>query len=171
MLISRERECLKAIKGITEGGEFSKKRATRVAISRRMKVSTEYVEYLCRRLGSVRDDPPGLVDSFVFTSVSKSRLGWDFLAVIETGRFKDYTLDREGETEQFWREVEACKFEVLPGPGKRMRWGVDDVTVHDDFVISAALCAELDQMEWVEEVEGALISAPDYIEEVDRGGF
>ena len=50
MLLSRERECLRAIKAITEGGEFSKKRATRVAISRRMKVSTEYIEYLCRRL-------------------------------------------------------------------------------------------------------------------------
>lgn len=50
MLLSRERECLRAIKAITEGGEFSKKRATRVAISRRMNVSTEYVGYLCKRL-------------------------------------------------------------------------------------------------------------------------
>lgn len=49
MLISRERECLKAIKGINEGGDPLKK-ATRVAISRRMNVSTEYVEYLCKRL-------------------------------------------------------------------------------------------------------------------------
>lgn len=48
MLLSRERECLRAIKQIKEGGQL--KKATRVAISRRLNVSTEYVEYLCKRL-------------------------------------------------------------------------------------------------------------------------
>jgi len=48
VLLDRERECLRAIKGIKEGGQL--KKATRVAISRRMKVSTEYVEYLCNRM-------------------------------------------------------------------------------------------------------------------------
>lgn len=42
MLLQREREALKAIQQLS--------RPTRVAISRKMNVSTEYVEYLCRRL-------------------------------------------------------------------------------------------------------------------------
>ena len=47
MLLQREREVLRAIKQINST-RF--KLATRVDISRRMKVSTEYVEYLCKRL-------------------------------------------------------------------------------------------------------------------------
>ena len=34
---------------------------------------------------------PGRLLPFVFTSSSKSKLGWDFLSVVETGRFKDYS--------------------------------------------------------------------------------
>lgn len=47
MLLARERECLRAIQQLNKG---PKNRATRVAISRKMDVSTEYVEYLCKRL-------------------------------------------------------------------------------------------------------------------------
>ena len=47
MLLARERECLRAIQQLNKG---PKNRASRVAISRRMKVSTEYVEVLCKRL-------------------------------------------------------------------------------------------------------------------------
>ena len=48
---------------------------------------------------------PGRVLPFVFTSKSKSDLGWSFLAVCDTGRFKDYAVS-DGETDplsaQFW---------------------------------------------------------------------
>lgn len=83
-----------------------------------------------------------------FNLASKSDLGWDFLSVIETGRFKHYVDDGAGDTIQFWREVQACEFELLPGPGQRLRWGVSDPTLHDDALISAALCAMLDRLAW-----------------------
>nr|MBC7245515.1 hypothetical protein [Chloroflexota bacterium] len=127
--------------------------------------------FLVKRLGSDKDDPPGLVVPFEFTSVSKSELGWDFLAVIETGRYKEYTDDGAADTAQFWREVAQCEYEVLPGPGKVMRWGVRDATVHDDMLVSAALVAVLDKLEWREEVEGEVIAPNDYLDDVDRGAF
>jgi hypothetical protein len=44
----------------------------------------------------------------------------------------------------------------MEGPGKTMRWGVPDGTrsvatgdlVHDDYVLSAALIAQLDEETW-----------------------
>lgn len=134
-------------------------------------VGAKLAEYLARRLGSVEDDPSGIVRKFVFTAVSKSDLAWGFLAVIGTGRFKDHQQDGEPETAQFWRETEACTFEVQAGPGKRVRWGVSDPTVHDDFLISAALVAALDQVAWFTPFDTAVLDAPDYIADVDRGGF
>ena len=37
--------------------------------------------------------PAGRVLQFIFSSKSKSDLGWGFLAVIETGRYKEYETD------------------------------------------------------------------------------
>jgi len=114
--------------------------------------------------------------TFLFTSKSKSDLGWKFLFLIETGRFKDYhsqnsALDPAPRTADyfqnsasfennlqqiFFRQAEFCQFEILPGPGKLMRWGVPDGLrdpasgdlVHDDLLISAALSAVLDDVKW-----------------------
>ena len=89
---------------------------------------------------------------FEFSSGSKSDLGWAFLSVIETGRFKDYCpLD-----EEMSRQLEYCQYVIMDGPGKIMRWSVPDGTrdvatgdlVHDDYVLSAALIALLDQETW-----------------------
>ncbi len=60
------------------------------------------------------------------------------------------------EQETFWRQVEHCQSTVLEGPGKLMRWGVPDGTrddttgelVHDDLLVSAALCYALDGLGW-----------------------
>ena len=85
--------------------------------------------------------------------------------MIETGRFKDHTLTPcpspykgEGSSEQktFWTQVQNCQSAVLDGPGKMLRWGVPDgfrnpetgELVHDDLLISAALCWALDAQEW-----------------------
>jgi hypothetical protein len=46
--------------------------------------------------------------------------------------------------------------EVVPGPDRRLRWGVPDCTrdagdgelVHDDLVLSAAMVALLDAQTW-----------------------
>lgn len=87
---------------------------------------------------------PGKVIPFVFSSKSKSDLGWGFLAVCDTGRFKDHQDDGSIEYAQFWREVGQADYEILDGPGKKMRWGVWDPLVHDDLLISASLCSLLD---------------------------
>jgi hypothetical protein len=114
--------------------------------------------FLVKRYGSYKDDPPGLIVPFEFTSASKSDLGWDFLAVIETGRYKEYADDGEADTAQFWREVAECEYEVLPGPGKGLRWGATDATVHDDMVLSAALVAALDKLAWGVGIESEVIA-------------
>ena len=56
----------------------------------------------------------------------------------------------------FWTQIENCQSTVLDGPGKVMRWGVPDGSrdeksgelVHDDLILSAALCWVLDGQEW-----------------------
>jgi hypothetical protein len=90
---------------------------------------------------------------FVFTSTSKSQLGWDFLAVVETGRYKEYVSQHEDRLHSaFWTQVENCQYHIMEGPGQLMRWGVPDGTrhlqtgelLHDDLLISAALVSQLD---------------------------
>lgn len=97
---------------------------------------------------------------FVFTSKSKSDLGWTFLSLCHSGRFLDHIRDGSPEQEQFWREVAACRYEVLPGPGHLLRWNVPDPTIHDDALISAALVAAL-------EAEPFGIAGPSWIVEAD----
>jgi hypothetical protein len=91
---------------------------------------------------------------FIFTATSKSKLGWDFLALIDSGRFKEYADDSviatpDGRlTAQFWDQLRATTFETPPGPGKLLRWSVPASRGHDDLVISAALTATLDDHDW-----------------------
>jgi hypothetical protein len=94
---------------------------------------------------------------FTFSQATKSRLGWSFLALIETGRFKDWRLGgQHDEAWQMLRQMAACEMETLPGPGKLLRWGVPDgrrdeqtgELLHDDLLISAALCCVLDEQQW-----------------------
>jgi hypothetical protein len=96
---------------------------------------------------------------FLFTAKSKSDLGWKFLSIIETGRYKEHaaTGGQAGELQRlFFKQLEFCQMEALPGPGKLLRWGVPDgwrdpasgELVHDDLLVSAALCAALEQLPW-----------------------
>lgn len=102
---------------------------------------------------------------FEFSSASKSDLGWDFVGVIETGRFKDHADDQSAEYRQFWYEVDKCQYEVLDGPGQRLRWGVTEPPAydglvargHDDLLISAAFTAVLDKQPKPTEYFGAVV--------------
>ena len=91
---------------------------------------------------------PHRVIPFVFSQVSKSELGWNFLGIVDSGRYKEYAPDGASDTALWWRQLEAVEYEVQTGPGKLMRWSVPDPTLHDDLVISAALCAVLDKLDW-----------------------
>ncbi len=81
-------------------------------------------------------------------TASKSRLGWDFVGLIDGARIKEYADDGEAITRVYRRQLAACAYEVLPGPGRTLRWGVPASRRHDDLLISAALAARLDQLDW-----------------------
>src|SRR3972149_2466163 len=107
----------------------------------------------------------GGVVRFEFAWASKSDLGWDFVGVIETGRFKDHADDQSAAYRQFWDEVDKCQDEVLDGPGHRLRWGVTEPPAydglvargHDDLLISAAFTAVLDKQPKPTEYFGAVV--------------
>lgn len=84
---------------------------------------------------------------FVFNATTKSDLGWKFIAAIETGRYQEYADDQAQDTRLFWQQVAACAFTVQSGPGKLMHWSVPSPTLHDDLLLSAALCAALDEID------------------------
>jgi hypothetical protein len=117
---------------------------------------------------------PGQVLPFVFTSASKSKLGWDFIGLIETGRYKEPAWDaHDPRSVLFTQQLDACTYEILEGPGKLMRWGVPDGTrdpatgeyLHDDLIISAALVSVLDKQVWGES-KSRLASTYDPLEEL-----
>jgi hypothetical protein len=97
-------------------------------------------------LASSLSRDPVKVLPFVFTAASKSRLGWDFLGLIDSGRFKEYANDDAPDTREFHAQLRATTFQVLNGPGNMLRWSVPEADGHDDLVISAALAAALDEM-------------------------
>jgi hypothetical protein len=89
---------------------------------------------------------------FEFTQKSKSDLGWSFISIIESGRFKEYSpMDEEMSL-----QLDYCSYEILDGPQKIMRWSVPEGTrdvktgdlVHDDYILSAALVSLLDGEPW-----------------------
>jgi hypothetical protein len=128
---------------------------------------------------------------FLFNSRTKSDLLWDFLGIIDSGRFKDHTMpadvgvghaqpidNSECKTQDtFWNQVSFCEFEILPGPNKTVRWGVPDGTrdpsdgnlVHDDLLISAAMVADLDAQDWTAYGHTLIIKSKDPLKELDKG--
>jgi hypothetical protein len=85
-----------------------------------------------------------------FSQLEKSEIGWRFLSIIETGRFRDHI-----HTDEVRLQYSHCICEILPGPAKTLRWGVPDGTrgpdgelIHDDFILADSLTAKLDQLEW-----------------------
>jgi len=120
---------------------------------------------------------PGRVISFTFSSASKSKLGWDFLAVVESGRWKEAAASSDPLTEAFQKQLRHCQYQILPGPEKRMRWGVPDGTrdpssgelVRDDLLFSAALCAVLEGLSWSQGVPALIVPGRDPLKDLDSG--
>lgn len=97
-----------------------------------------------------------VVEAFTFTAASKSELGYQFLAAINAGGFKMYreTAGAEPgwstvplhdypayspEAVEFWRQCKLARYEVKAN--NRLNFFVDVAEGHDDFLMSAALCA------------------------------
>ena len=85
---------------------------------------------------------------FVFSAATKSALGWDLLALIDSGRLKEYADDGDALTRLYWDQLRATTYETLAGPGKLLRWSVPMARGHDDLVVSMALAAILDGVDW-----------------------
>ncbi len=105
-----------------------------------------------------------------FTQQEKSTIGWRFLAVIETGRFRDCA-----PTDEVRLQYEACRSEILPGPAKTLRWGVPDGTrasegqlIHDDYVVADSLVSKLDELEWRLHSETFVIRARDPLDDMSH---
>lgn len=117
---------------------------------------------------------PGRVLPFTFSASSKSKLGWDFLAQIDSGRFKDHADSTPAKT-QFLTEAAACEYAVCPGPERRLSWSVpagkrdaNGNPIHDDYLLSAALASRLEGFAWGGRGGGTIIRATDPLAEMDR---
>jgi len=126
--------------------------------------------------------PPGVVVPVDFNSATKSQVGWAFVAICDTGRWREWKAEVAGEGDDlqalFWQQVAHCQYSVRPGPGHRLAWGVPDGTrdaatgapVHDDLLLSAALCAALEAQPWHADTgPGVILHAKDPLEELSRG--
>ena len=91
--------------------------------------------------------PAGVVVPFVFTGPSKSALGWRLLSAVGAGRYQEYVDDGADDTRAFWMQA-AATYTVRPGPGQVMQWSVPGRDLHDDLLLSAALCGALDDLDW-----------------------
>lgn len=118
---------------------------------------------------------PGRVTPFTFNTASKSSLGWDFLGIIDSGRWREPLFDPEGDSQQarmqqeFFTQLRACQFQVDDGPERRIKWGVPETArstesgeiLHDDWILSAALSAVLEKLDWHTAAPALIIPAPD----------
>ena len=101
------------------------------------------------------------INPVTFNAGVKSDLGWGFLGICSSGRFLDHADDGSEQYAAFWQQVRAATYEVYDGALKRMRWGVVDPTIHDDLLISAALCAVLEARAVSLPTESAVIEVSD----------
>ncbi len=102
---------------------------------------------------------PGRVLRFEFNTLSKSRLGWRFIEVIESGRFSLPRAEgQRGEelVELLRAQARGCAYHVGQRPAQALHWGVPEGArhpatgkpLHDDLLLAAALVARLDNVEW-----------------------
>jgi len=113
---------------------------------------------------------PGKVTPIRYTAQVKSKIYYDFLAMINTGRFKD--CDPNSKVEAQYRN---CQAEALIGPSQLIRWGVpegkrgtDGNLIHDDHLMADSLTAILDQLEWIPYIESGIIQGEDPLEWMDK---
>jgi hypothetical protein len=80
---------------------------------------------------------PSRVDAVKFTATSKSELGFELLAAINSGRLKMYRSDDSPQYRDFWRQAELAR--VAYRANSTMNFFVEETDGHDDLLISAAL--------------------------------
>ncbi|MCC7024023.1 MAG: hypothetical protein IT338_14460 [Thermomicrobiales bacterium] len=115
-------------------------------------VGAGLASFLAATLGDRRVGRAIPVIPFIFTAASKSALGWDWIGLIDAGRYREYADDGAQLTRLFRAQLAATTYATPPGPGKTLRWGVPPGRGHDDLVMSAALTAVLDGVDWRERI-------------------
>lgn len=116
--------------------------------------------------------------NFVFSLSSKSKMGWAWLAMVQTGRWREYK-QRDALQERYFEQIRYCKYEVVPGPGNLVKFAVPDGTrngqgeyVHDDLIMSAAMSAVIEEKiggSWIAPADTLVIPAADPLEEMGSG--
>jgi hypothetical protein len=111
-------------------------------------------DWLGERLGR------GRLTAITLSAPAKARLGSDFLALVDTGRFRYWTGDEDTPLSDGWwfrQQATACAYSLAGGGrfDRDLRWGVPAAArvispngselIHDDRLLSAALVAELEQ--------------------------
>jgi len=77
---------------------------------------------------------------FVFTAPSKTEIGFNLLAAINSGAIKIYAADGSEEYKEFWFQMEKAK--SFYRPSRTMNFYVDPNDGHDDYLMSLALLVE-----------------------------
>jgi len=77
---------------------------------------------------------------FKFTQASKSALGFNLLAAINSGRLCLYLADASPEHREMLFELERAR--SMSRPNRTINFYVDPAEGHDDYLISLALCVE-----------------------------
>ena len=77
---------------------------------------------------------------FTFTMPSKSKLGFDLMAAVNSGRLKMYAGEGSEEYQEFWSEIDMAQSQYRSN--QTLNFCVDPAKGHDDFLISLALVME-----------------------------
>ncbi len=80
------------------------------------------------------------VTSLRFSAQSKSRLGYDLLSAVNSGRLKMYARDGSDEWAEFWRQTTSARVQYRMD--KTMNFYVEESQGHDDYLNSLALLVE-----------------------------
>ncbi|MGA2488640.1 MAG: hypothetical protein ABSF99_00425 [Anaerolineales bacterium] len=115
---------------------------------------------------------PDVVIPVKFSARLKSELGYGFIGIIESGRYREY----HPFPDELRIQLDKCRSEIVQGPSRLMRWGVPDGTrdeasgalVHDDDLITGAMCTLLDRLDWRIPTQPIFVYAKDPLEGMDR---
>ena len=80
------------------------------------------------------------VTPFKFTQHSKSQLGFDLIAFVNSGRVQCYAGDGSREFAEFMLEMEKARSNYRPN--QTINFYVDPLEGHDDYLMSLALCVK-----------------------------
>ena len=79
------------------------------------------------------------VEPVIFTQQTKSRLGFELLALAGGGRLRLYAHDHSAESNEAWRQLRHAQSEYRAN--RTMNFYVPEREGHDDFLVSLALLA------------------------------